>query len=64
LQADIDERLLYRLNKLRKEKKVDRDTLLTVILFEGIQKIEKLEKTNIIKKYIAIIDYLENFSNS
>ena len=60
LQANIEEELLTRLNKLRKDKKIDRDTLLSVIIYEGMESIKDLEKKEIIKKYIAIIEKLEN----
>ena len=60
LQANIEEELLAKLNKLRKDKKIDRDTLLSVIIYEGMESIKDLEKKEIIKKYIAIIEKLEN----
>jgi len=60
LQANIEEELLAKLNKLRKDKKIDRDTLLSVIIYEGMESIKNLKKKEIIKKYIEIIEKLEN----
>lgn len=59
LQANIEEKLLKKINQLRKNKKIDRDTLLSVIIFEGIENIKELEKIDIIKKYIEIMEKLE-----
>jgi hypothetical protein len=58
LQANIEDIVLTKLNKLRKNKKIDRDTLLTVIIYEGIEKIKNLDKVDIIKRYIEILEKL------
>jgi len=58
LQANIEEELLIKLNTLRKSKKIDRDTLLSVIIYEGIENIKNLDKVEIIKKYIEILNKL------
>lgn len=60
LQADIHKEILNIINKLRKEKKVDRDTLLTVILYKGIESIKTFEKNEIIKEYLDIIEKIDN----
>ena len=59
LQANIERELLLELNKLRKDKKIDRDTLLSVIIYEGIENIKDLDKVEIIKKYINILEKLK-----
>jgi hypothetical protein len=58
LQADIPKEILKLLNNLRKNKKLDRDTLLSVIIYEGIENIKNLNKNEIIKKYLKIIEEL------
>jgi len=58
LQADIPKEILQLLNNLRKSKKIDRDTLLSVIIYEGIKNITDLNKNEIIKKYLEIIEEL------
>jgi hypothetical protein len=58
LQANIEDIVLNKLNKLRKNNKIDRDTLLTVIIYEGIEKIKNLDKVDIIKRYIEILEKL------
>jgi hypothetical protein len=58
LQADIPKEILKLLNNLRKNKKIDRDTLLSVIIYEGIENIKNLNKNEIIKKYLKIIEEL------
>jgi len=60
LQADIHKEILNIINKLRKEKKIDRDTLLTVILYKGIESIKTFEKNKIIKEYLDIIEKIDN----
>jgi len=60
LQADIHKEILNIINKLRKEKKVDRDTLLTVILYKGIESIKTFEKNELIKEYLDIIEKIDN----
>ena len=59
LQANIEKELLLELNKLRKNKKIDRDTLLSVIIYEGIENIKDLDKVEIIRKYISILEKLK-----
>jgi len=59
LQADIHKEILNLINKLRKEKKIDRDTLLTVILYKGIESVKDFEKNEIIKEYLEIIEKIE-----
>ena len=58
LQANIEEELLIKLNELRKNKKIDRDTLLSVIIYEGIENIKNLDKVEIIRKYIEVLEKL------
>jgi hypothetical protein len=63
LQADIPKEILKLLNNLRKNKKIDRDTLLSVIIYEGIKNITDLNKNEIIKKYLEIIEELSDNVN-